>query len=233
MIEKTFKAILLLTLISCAHHMSPKKDQLVSKIENAVTPFEVLGVQPQTSYRSIVLEQKKVWLQEKLGCAHPLLTQKIEDSYLLLLNFKKVSSFKKRRDSVWSFEDKNSYYGIEWKEFPSLVHVPREAPKTRFGFKIYSKPKAIHPKKQSELDQVNKEIAFLCLQHRKPGYDNELLDLRKKYDQLIHQHSNEENTEFYPRFVLEQGKFKARKPSSYGQNNLTGVNLLEKELELN
>jgi len=233
MIEKTFKAILLLTLISCAHHLSPKKDHLVTKIENAVTPFEVLGVQPKASYRAILLEQKKVWLQEKLGYEYPELTQKIEDSYSLLLNFKKVNSFKKRNDSVWSFEDKSFYYGIEWKEFPSLIHVPREYPKTKFGFKIYSKPKAIHPNKQNELDKVNEEIAFLRLQHRKPGYDHELLELRKKYDQLIHQHSNDEDTEFYPRFVLEQGKFKARKPSSYGHSNLNGVELLEKELELN
>ena len=210
MIEKLFKLIILLSLSSCAGTVWKEvPNEIAMRIDQANSPFQALSVSP--IFNNVELQQKKVWLIERLGKDYPNIKNKIEESYKLLLNIKKVSSFKFREgDPKWVFEDDKAYYGFEWKKKHALVHARREVEKTRWAYKIVVRTKAINSKNQSQIDYIQKQIAELRLQHRKPSYEAELRELEEKFYELAHQYLKADSFSFHPRFVVEKNPLKSR-----------------------
>lgn len=230
MIEKLFKLTILLSLISCAAVVKKEAPNKVAlRVDQASSPFQVLGVSP--SFKVVELEQKKVWLSEKLSDEYPVLKKKVEESYRLLLNIKKVSSFKLRKgDHQWPFEDDKAFYGLEWRKHQALVHVRREVEKVSYSYRVVVRPKAVHPKNQSQLDYIQNQITDLRLQHRKPSYEVELRELEEKFYELAHQSPVGDSFGFHPRFVFEQSRFKSRTPGSIHPMSNHGDHLLSSEL---
>lgn len=232
MIEKLFKLTILLSFFSCAGVVKKEAPNKVAmRVDQANSPFQVLGVSP--SFKVVELEQKKVWLTEKLGDEYPVLKKKVEESYKLLLNIKRVSSFKLRKgDHQWPFEDDKAFYGLEWRKHQALVHVRREIEKVSYSYRVVVRPKAVHSKDQPQLDYVQKQIAELRLQHRKPSYEIELRELEEKFYELAHQSPQGDSFGFHPRFVFEQSRFKSRTPGSAHPMADHGDHLLSVELGL-
>ncbi|TNE98279.1 MAG: hypothetical protein EP326_10100 [Deltaproteobacteria bacterium] len=208
MIERIFGLLLFFTLVSCSsavtHKSSNGLEETISKAQN---PWQVLGI--TAGWNKEKIKDRVKTLLEAIPETDHHLKRKVIDSYALLNNLEKLKGLQiNTNDNIWKFTNESGYWELSYDvvsptRFGNRLDI-YQAGRWRLHFTPFANDK-VH---QKELEHIRREISFLRLQHRKPGYEEELRALKEKEWKLLNAtpESNKiSSNKWKPRFEVEMG----------------------------
>lgn len=214
MTERIFAFYIIFSLASCSSGVTHKSSKgLEESISKALNPWQVLGI--TEGWNKEKIKDRVKTLLEAIPETDHHLKRKVIDSYALINNLEKVKGLQiNTNENIWKFTNDSGYWELSYDvvsptRFGNRVDI-YQAGRWRLHFTPFANDKA----KQKELEHVRKEISFLRLQHRKPGYEEELRTLKEKEWKLLNAPHNSKkisSKKWKPRFEVEMNLSHSRR----------------------